>query len=173
MKLLPEHFTHQPLAESIVEAEVLDSFTRNGTPAQDISRPQLVWDMPWTHPWNAGMIFKLAGKFVEEVKNKSRPLLAPRTRTTQSNILALEQYASSLTVKEVQDIIHNKLSRTRTAYRTKLRVHDPIRFEAEWSKKMTEQSTKERHLARRTLVSGSIRTLVYVFIFSLSSINVA
>ena len=173
MKLLPEHFTHQPLAESIVEAEVLDSFTRNGTPAQDTSRPQLVWNMPWTHPWNAGMIFKLAGKFVEEVKNQSRPLLAPRTRTTRSNVLALEQYTSSLAVKEVQNTIHSKLSRTRTAYRTKLRIHDPVRFEAEWSKKIAEQSAKERHSARRTLVSGSDKNTRICIHFSLSSINVA
>ena len=167
MKLLPEHFTQQPLAESIVEAEVLDSFNRNGTPAQDTSCPQLAWDVPWTHPWNAGMIFKLAGKFVEEVKNQSRPLLAPRTRTTRSNVLALEQYTSSLAVKEVQKMIHNKLSRTRTAYRTKLRVHDPVRFEAEWSKKITEQSTKERHSARRTLVSNSDKnTRISVHLFS-------
>ena len=171
--MLPVHFTDQPLPESILDPGSLDSYIRNGTPEQDVSRPQLAWDLSWTHQWNDGMLFNLAGRFLEEIRNKSRPLMPPHLQTTQSNVDKLKKFVTELTQISVQQLIRAKLQRARTAYRVKARAPSAAEFQAEWSIKTATQSVKDRHSSRRVLVlSYSHRNKTFLINVDSSSIVV-
>lgn len=124
---------------------------QNGVPIPDVSRPRLLWDQPWSHDWNKGILFRLSQKYLEEIKNGSRPLLA--SAASQSAVAEIAKHISTLKPTLVQRLIENKLKRTKSLFRIRKKALTDNDFQAQMTSKSSSDSRMDRQNSRRHLVS--------------------